>query len=245
VSVQDPTGDSLVLVPGAMVGPWIWDRTRHLLDGVPVVAPDLTSRRPHQTGQEPATLTTAADELAESIRGHGLERPVLVGHSLGGLLVWETCRRLAGRVAGLVMVAAEVPEQGRSWLDEQGRFARLAFRAAWAVRPRGVKPPGFVARRVLGHDLDEEAAGALLDDLHAEPPGMYTEPVGPLQPAVPVTYVRTTRDRALALDRQDAVARRVGATEVIDVDTGHLPMLARPPAMAEALLGHPALSPGG
>lgn len=244
MTVPEPSGASLVLVPGAMLGPWIWDRTRPLLDDVPTLAPDLPSRRPAGGRPSPATLATAADELADAVLANDLERPVLVGHSLGGAVVWEAGRRLGARVAGLVMVAAEVPEKGRSWLDGQSRFSRLAFRAAWAVRPRGVRPPRFVARRVLGHDLDDQASRMLGDDLHPEPPGMYTEPIAPVDPAVPVvTYVRTTRDRALPIERQDAVAERVGAARVVDLETGHLPMLARPQALADVLRAH--LAPSG
>jgi pimeloyl-ACP methyl ester carboxylesterase len=220
---------------------WIWDRLRDHLDSS-TLAPELPSRTAEGAGRSAGLHSTAA-ELVEAVEGPDLGRVLLVGHSLGGAVVWEAASVLGSRVAGLVFVAAEVPPPGRSWLDEQSPVGRAGFRAAWMVRPNGIKPPGFVARRVLCNDLDEEDTRLVVGRLRPEPRGMYTERQrSDARPDLHTCYVRTTEDRAVSLDRQDEMAGRVGADEILSIPAGHLPMLARPRDLAGALRSHPALT---
>lgn len=227
-----------VLVPGAMLAPTVWDDVVPRLDG-PAIAPDLPSRRPTRRprlGARP-TLRSAARELADAAGERAGDGIVLVGHSLGGAIVWQAAPLVADRLTRIVLVAAEVPAGGRSWLDGQSLPAQLAFRAAWYTRPAGIRVPRFVARRVLGNDLDRTASCRLSDALRPEPPGMYTEPVADgAVPSVPVTYVRLGRDRAVPAARQQATIERVGARDVRDLDTGHVPMLSDPGGLASTIV---------
>src|SRR4051794_41479109 len=83
---------------------------------------------------EPFSLPAAGDALLAAWEALGLERPVLVGHSMGGALVTDLAARHPGRVSRLGLVAA-------------AGFERLqARRAAVLLPPRG-RPPRRAARR--------------------------------------------------------------------------------------------------
>src|SRR5579884_2436606 len=97
-------GPAMILVPGLACSGEVWDGTVahyqsrfqcHVLTlagfaGVPAVAGPFLDR--------------VRDELAVYIRGHALERPVLVGHSLGGNIVLGLASRYPGLPGKLVMV---------------------------------------------------------------------------------------------------------------------------------------------
>jgi pimeloyl-ACP methyl ester carboxylesterase len=84
-------GRPVILIPGLECGPWVWQRTiaglekDHVVyavtlagfDGVPAPAPDAKA----------GTLLDRADaSLLELIQQKHIDKPVLVGHSIGGTL---------------------------------------------------------------------------------------------------------------------------------------------------------------
>ncbi len=65
----------------------------------------------------PSDLVNNAEDLERLIKAAGLERPVLVGHSLGGLYVGYYARTHPGQVAGLVLVDPRSSASVRSTCD--------------------------------------------------------------------------------------------------------------------------------
>jgi pimeloyl-ACP methyl ester carboxylesterase len=233
-----PTTGSLgyLLIPGAGLGTWLWD---------PIVselkAPALPVPMPGRGGcaaeRRRLTLAAAADEVADAARAWEPERFVLVGHSLGGVLVPEVARRLSDRVAGLAFVGALVPADGERGFDLQTPFQRLLIRFLGAVRPRGVKPPASALRKELCNDLDDPATAAVVERFEPVPeaPRLYRDRVSwDGVPGVPRHYVQLLRDESVPPARQERMAAAIGA-ELATMETGHLPMLSRPAELAAIL----------
>ncbi len=102
-------GPAVILIPGLECGPWQWARViRHLqadhrvyaltlagFDGVPAPKPDPAAG---------GLLDRADASLLELIETRHLDKPVLVGHSLGGTLALRFAGEHAGRVSGVVAV---------------------------------------------------------------------------------------------------------------------------------------------
>jgi len=101
---------NVVLVHGAFADGSGWRRVADILgkDGYTV-----------SVVQEP--LTSLADDVAATRRVLDLQRgpAILVGHSYGGVVITEAGN--APNVAGLVYVAAFIPDQGQSALDLLGQ----------------------------------------------------------------------------------------------------------------------------
>jgi len=70
---------------------------------------------------EPYDFDGLADALAALMDAHGLQKAVLVGHSLGGMVALQMWARHPGRVAGLVL-AASSPAFGHGSGDFQQAF---------------------------------------------------------------------------------------------------------------------------
>lgn len=66
---------------------------------------DARAHAGHPLTGAPATVARMADDLAELIAHFALVRPVLVGHSMGVLTIWEYLRRHGGAaIAGLCLI---------------------------------------------------------------------------------------------------------------------------------------------
>ena len=202
--------------------------------GVAARAVDLPADRP---GTGTGELVAAVREVADRIPG----RVVLVGHSLGGLVVPVVAQELGPRrVAALVLVAALVPEPGRSWRDR-------------VTTEPGVMVPGFDAGQERRPDrttaLDPAAAG---DGLYAgvadeSSPAVVAAAVARLRPQdwtltreptplrawpeVPTVSVVASGDRVVARSWSLGPGRVPGAA-VVEIPGGHFPMLTRPRELA-------------
>jgi non-heme chloroperoxidase len=99
----------VVMIHGGFCGPWAWEgfAARFEEKGYRVTAPAL---RHHDSGKPPPALGTTslldyADDLEDLITAMGVA-PILVGHSLGGLLAQMLAARIKTRAAVLLAPSA-------------------------------------------------------------------------------------------------------------------------------------------
>jgi pimeloyl-ACP methyl ester carboxylesterase len=224
-----------VLLHGAMLGHWIWDRVTPLLAG-PGLAVDLPGRGTKPADVTEVTLGAAIDSVVADVEAWSSEQVVLVAHSLSGILVPAVTARLGGRVAHAVFVSAAVPRPGNSYLDVLPISQRLFLRLVLTIQKKGPLTPPWATRRALCNDLDESTTQLVLGRLTREAPRFYQEPVpGEIPPRTPMLYVKLTRDRALSPALQDQMITRLQGTRVETIEAGHLPMLGHPDRLAAIL----------
>lgn len=112
---------SVVLLHGAGIGPWAWERVRSRLS-VPSIAPEVPGRF---VG---ATPEACAEQLAADIDAFTAGDVVLVAHSLCGVLVPGLAERLGSRLKHVVYVSAVIPSAGQSFLAAIGFPMGLVIR---------------------------------------------------------------------------------------------------------------------
>ena len=117
-----------VLVPGAWLGGFAWERVVPALldaghDVRPVTLPGLGNRADEAAERE-IGLQDHVDDLVRLVEGQDLTDAVLVGHSYAGIPTSLAALALGDRVRRLVLVDANVPEAGRPFVSE-GYAARL------------------------------------------------------------------------------------------------------------------------
>jgi pimeloyl-ACP methyl ester carboxylesterase len=220
-----------VLVHGAFHGAWCWDAVRKELGaaghtttavGLPIEDPD-------------AGAEAYADEVVASTPKN--EGPVvLVGHSLGGLVV----PIVAGRVptAMTIYLCALLPVPGRSF-DAQQPAAGTGF--VPSVSPTAAPNGGTVwpeqgAIEIFFHDCDPQVAIASARMLRPQQ-WRITQEVTPLRewPAVPAAYILCTDDRVVSRAYSTRVARDLLRVEPIEMPGSHSPFLSRPADLAAHL----------
>ena len=240
---------NLVLVHGAWHGAWCW---RHVLAGLHAHghrahAVTLTGLGERAHLLSPAiTLETHIADVANAIAAEEMNDVVLAVHSYAGMIGTALADRIGGRLRHLVYVDAVVPRPGESWSSTHARATREARMAAARADPQFAFPApdpavyalspadhAWVARQLTPHP------GRTYDDVL----DFDTARVA----AVPRTFVNCTRP---ALPTIDAIRPRVvdpafwggawlggAGARVVELKTGHDPMISLPHPLTEILLG--------
>jgi pimeloyl-ACP methyl ester carboxylesterase len=192
---------------------------------------------------QPGLGALAYAEVVE--RAIGAETCVLVGHSLGGLTVPVVAQGAAAPwVAALVLVAALLPQPGRSF-DDQARSGDGPMVDGFGIgqqrhEGRATSWPPAAARVGLYVGVAEESSPEAVDTAVA---GLRRQAweigreVTPLTawPAVPTTVVVCRDDRVVDPGRLAERGRALTGGRVVQLAGGHFPMITRPAELADVL----------
>lgn len=237
---------NFVLVHGAWHGGWCWQRVMAVLqkDGHRVHAVTLTGLGERAHLLSPAiTLDTHIDDVMNLIEAEELSDVVLAVHSYAGMIGTAVADRLGQGLKHLVYVDAVVPKPGESWSSTQSSATqqqRLA--AAQASTHFSFPPPDPEVFGLM--DADRE----WVKRRQTPHPGNTYQ--APLQfevqrvAAVPRTFINCTQP---ALATIEPTRLRVkdpkfwdGAwlpnAKVVELKTGHDPMVSEPEALARILV---------
>lgn len=238
---------NFVLVHGAWHGGWCWRRVVDILarEGHRVHAVTLTGVGERAHLLSPAiTLETHIEDVRAAIEAEELRDVVLAVHSYAGMIGTAIADRIGGQLRHLVYVDAVVPRPGESWSSTHARAvreARLAGAAASADFSFAAPDPdnyglegddyAWVRRRLTAHPGHTYEATLAFDPARVA--------------AVPRTFVSCVRP---ALPTIDAIRPRVsdpklwdgawqggGGARVVELPTGHDPMVTMPAELADIL----------
>ena len=221
----------VVLLHGGLHGAWCFDYLRPELElfGHRTAAIDMPIDR---VG---AALDDYADAVVAAIEGQVGERPWVLGHSLGGMVIPRVALRRP--VAGLLFLCAGIPPLDVAQHEEnQAAFAAAgADEYVWDDQGRIMLPPEVAARRFYG-DCSPEVqawAAARLRAQWAEAFGAYL-PIA-RWPEVPCRAILTREDALLGFERYRALFEaRLGVTPA-GMPGSHSPFLSRPGALARLI----------
>ena len=226
--MNDAAEPTHVLLHGAGTGPWVWDRVARALPRR-ALALDVPSR------VAGVTPDSCADRLMSELDARNIGSVILVLHSLAGVLAAPLVARLGSRLRHIVFVAAVIPRPGGSFVDALPLPNRFILRLLFLFHRNGLKPSPAMIRRELCNDLSASDSQLVVDRYEAEWPGLYLSPGSadrlPRSPA----YIKLLRDQSVPIALQEKMTERLADARVHELDTGHLPMLAAPDALAGIL----------
>ena len=236
------SGAVLVPVHGANHSAACWQPT---VDGLAGVAPglevlsvDLPGRGTSTIDLDDLTVGACVVHVVEQIDDADIDEVVLVGHSLGGIVVSGVAIRLGpDRVRRLVFLAATIPPDGGAVVDTLGRGMQFTVRVA-ARRRRLASYPRRLADANFCNGMSDLQRRFVLDNLVPDAPWLITEPVSRagLSARIPRTWVLTTDDRAVSPDQQRRNIDHLGGVdEVIELATCHDAMVSAPGELAGIL----------
>jgi pimeloyl-ACP methyl ester carboxylesterase len=234
------TPTNYVLVHGAWGGAWIWRRVLAPLRaaGHEVFAVTLTG-----DGERAHLRTSAVDlhthiaDVVGLVEAEELDDIVLVGHSYGGMVATGVTDRLLARgvsIRHLVYVDAMVPLPGEGWGEKHSPEVVAARTAAALANDHALPPPDPV-------DFGLEAADRdwLLRRQVPHPFGPYRQPLqfdGARWARLPRTFIDCTSPAYPTIDAMRARVRQMPGFRVVEIATGHCPMVSAPQPLAAHLL---------
>jgi pimeloyl-ACP methyl ester carboxylesterase len=233
---------SFVLVHGAWHGGWCWSRVIEALrrDGHRVVAPDLPGHGADPTPIGAVTLDDYAERIQAACESFA-EPVVLVGHSMGGIVITRVAERVPECVEALVYLAAFLPEPGQSLLDLARRDAesRIAGNIVLVEEGRASVLPVEVAPAVFYADCAPEVAADASRRLCAtalQPMAAPVEYSAERFGRVRRIYIECARDAAVSPALQRQIHASVPFERVVRLDASHSPFLSMPGALADVLV---------
>jgi pimeloyl-ACP methyl ester carboxylesterase len=235
----------IMLVHGAFAGAWCWEPVLPGLRaaGHTVQAIDLPGAGEDRTPVAEVTLDAYADRVCSALAAG--PPAVLVGHSMGGVVVTQAAAQCPERVTALVYVAAFVPEPGQSLMDLVALPEAADDQVQANIVVEGDPPVGRLsadaARVALFGCCDEEQAAWGVGQLGSQPVVPFAQPVrvpaggANAFTALPRAYVTCTRDRAIPPPMQRRMFEAAGCDPVIEIETDHAPWISRTDELVAAL----------
>jgi len=236
----------VVLVHGAFHNSRCWDLIVPSLEaaGHTVTAIDLPGHGEDSTPLESVTLEAYAAKVL-SVLEQSSEPVVLVGHSMGGVVITQaadTFMSNGGDLDQLIYVAAFVPRNGQSLVDLANQPEGAGDMVQSNVQVEGEPPIGRMpedkAVEAFYEDCAPEVASAAVSRLEPQPILAFVVPVTISDDRdIERRYVVTTKDRALPTPLQRKMSKDTAFTEIVEIESDHSPFLSHPQQLAEILNG--------
>ncbi len=229
---------TFVLVHGAWHGAWCWEKVVPLLEeaGHEVVVPDLPGHGEDATPISELSMQDYADRVVR-VLDEGAEPVVLVGHSMGGIVVSLAAEARPERVKRLVYLTGFLLEDGKALLSVAENDGEAIVLPNLVPNEDGSAFTVQNLKDVFYGDCSDEDVAKAETRLVPEPAFAFGTPVAVTEGnfgRVPRAYIECVQDRAIGISAQRGMHGRLPCETVISMETSHSPFFSAP----EELAGH-------
>ena len=229
-----PTPKTFVLVHGAWQAPYAWQAVKDQLvqQGQKVVVVELPGHGADNTSPATLLMDVYRDKVISAINALS-ENVILVGHSMGGMVVSAVAEKIPGRIDKLVYVGAFLPANGQSLLalastDSTSQLGPALIPSADQLT-LGIKAENLTP--IFIQDGSDAVKKQVVDNYRAEPFIPFTNPVA-LTAAnfgkVTKYYIHTAQDHAVGLNLQKRMVAAAGIKTTYTLNSSHCPFLSMP-----------------
>ena len=233
-----------VLVHGAFGGAWSWEPVIGPLEaaGHTVETLDLPGGGRDETPIEEVTLDACAARVCE-VLARRPEPAVLVGYSMGGVIVTQAASNCPERVASLIFMAAFMPSNGQSLLEltqlPEGEGDMIQANVVVEGEPAVAALSDEAAAEAIYHCCTPEVTAMAIARRRPQAVAPFATPVhvdDALLASIPRSYVLTGQHRCIRPALQRRMIAEHPCRNVIEIDTDHAPHLSRTDEVVAAFL---------
>ncbi|GAB3220886.1 alpha/beta hydrolase [Spirosoma arcticum] len=240
--MEPSTKPTFVLVHGAFAGQYAWSLVKPQLEqaGYTVVTLDLPAHGDDTTPVSGATLDSYATAVVQRIDAQP-GKVVLVGHSMGGMVISGVAEQIPDKLDKLVYLSAYLPKNGQSLLDLSGQDSqsligpnlKLAADFTTATLPNDITVQTFAA------DCSDDIKKLVVDKSRPEPLSAFQDKITLTDSKfgkVSKYYVQTLKDQGVGtLLQQKMIADNSSILKTYTIDSSHSPYFAKPDELVSIL----------
>jgi pimeloyl-ACP methyl ester carboxylesterase len=166
-------GPAVVFVHGVMMSSRFFERqVEHFSSNGRMVSPDLRGHGRSEKVLRGHTIETYANDLRTLFAERRIERPVLVGWSMGAMVAWEYLKAFGqGSVAGLVVV----DQPPSDWAWDGYEFGLITAEVLAGMIDEVQTEPETLAAAfadLMQHEPDAEASAWMVEEITMCPPAI-------------------------------------------------------------------------
>lgn len=236
------TPTTYVMVHSAWLGGWAWGHVASLLEkqGHSVVALDLPGHGKDKTPPPQVTLESYVKAVTDVLDTQR-DPVILVGHSLGGIVISQAAENRPEKVKSLVYLCAFLLPTGGSFMKatEGVKGSMVLDNLVMAKDKTSVTIKEEVMHEAFAHDVPDDAFAQAR-------PMIVPEPTAPLGTPISITvekwgripryYVECLADKAIPPAVQKAMYTAIPVQKVFSMNTSHAPNFSAPQELAEHLM---------
>jgi pimeloyl-ACP methyl ester carboxylesterase len=230
---------AFVLVHGAFHGAWCWHKIVSRLEsrGHSVVALDLPGHGQVSAGPQFPTADDYFSHVAGVVENCG-EPVVLVGHSMGGMVITGAAERAPDHISRLVYLTAFLIPSGESMQTNGAVNSLVATHIVPDADGRAVtfKPEGL--RETFYNDCAEDDVALAKRRIVPQSFAPITTPVvwsPDRYGRLPRSYIECTLDMAISIADQRRMVARMPCDDVVTLESGHSPFFSAPDQLTDVL----------
>ena len=219
-----------VLVHGAWHGSWCWSKLVPLLEkaGHKAVAPDLPGHGENR--KKDISTITQQDyiDCVVKVLDNQVEPVILVGHSMGGMVISQVGENRPDKIKKLVYLCAFLLKDGESMHTDERE------------PPKPLSMTDEALKELFYEDCSNEDFQWAKSLLVPQPQAPVFTPIHITDEnygQVPRVYITCLRDKAIPPSYQQQMYTQMPCEQIITMNTSHSPFLSAPEELARNLLG--------
>jgi pimeloyl-ACP methyl ester carboxylesterase len=231
---------TFLLVHGAWQGAWCWESLIPLVEqrGHRAVTLDLPGHGCDLTPPESVTLEDYVDAVIRKVHSTD-SAPVLVGHSMGGVVSAIVAEQIPEEIKALVPVASSPALHGGTMMNavaalDQAYLAHLV----WSPDRRTARMAAQGIRDFLYQRCPQEFVDLAVERFSPEPVAPYQSRIT-LTPErygrVPRFYIGCEHDRVVTKQVQQQACQTILPMHVYSIDADHSPFFSASESLANCL----------
>jgi pimeloyl-ACP methyl ester carboxylesterase len=230
--MEDNSKIGIAFIYGAGLSKWIWNDISKLID-VPCLYVDYPGRDKNSKSNKGLTIDDYSNFISDQINNWDIEKVVIIAHSIGGVLALNTLNKIKPQLIGILAISASIPVNGGNFLSSYPLFNRTLMKCVFKLL--GTKPPKAAIIQSLCNDIPIERANEVVNRFTQESLSIYIQTIKYNLPDVPKLYIKLTNDAAFGIQIQDKMIENLMPQIIIELNTGHLPMISKPNDLAKII----------
>ncbi|WP_342083616.1 alpha/beta fold hydrolase [Dyadobacter sp. OTU695] len=234
--------NTYVLVHGAWQAPYVWDAVRADLEskGNKVIVVELPGHGSDNSPAHTLSLDVYIDKVVDALAQTD-GKVILVGHSMGGMVVTGAAEKIPGKISKLVYIGAFLPASGQSLgeLSQSDPDSKLGPQLVLSADHLTLDVKREALTALFIGDGSQAAKDQVLANYRAEPSIPFGDKVSLTSAnfgSVEKAYIKTTQDVVISPGLQDKMIATAGIRAVYPVNTSHSPFLSQPRTVSDLLI---------